>query len=103
MDSSTIELLGLPVGQGKDALSELLRVGAQRLLAQAIDAEVASWIDSHSHLRDETGHRQVVRNGSLPERTLTTGVGPVEVKQPRVHDRRPPGEREKFSSAILPP
>jgi len=103
MDSSTIELLGLPVAQGKDALSELLRVGAQRLLAQAIDAEVASWIDNHSHLHDETGHRQVVRNGSLPARTITTGVGQVEVKQPRVHDRRPPGESEKFSSAILPP
>jgi transposase-like protein len=45
----------------------------------------------------------VVRNGSLPARTITTGVGPVEVKQPRVHDRRAPEEREKFTSAILPP
>jgi transposase-like protein len=44
----------------------------------------------------------VVRNGHLPERTITTGVGPVTVKQPRVHDRRLAGERHKFSSAILP-
>src|SRR5262249_8302286 len=46
---------------------------------------------------------QVVRNGYLPQRTLLTGVGPVEVKQPRVQDRRPATQREKFSSAILPP
>jgi putative transposase len=103
MDCSTIELPELPVARGPDVLSEVLRLGAQRLLAQAIDAEVASWIDGHRHLCDSAGHRQVVRNGSLPARTITTGVGPVEVKQPRVHDRRPPGEREKFSSAILPP
>jgi transposase-like protein len=49
------------------------------------------------------GHRQVVRNGYLPERTIQTGVGPVQVKQPRVHDCRGEGEREKFTSAILPP
>ena len=103
MDCSTIDLAVVPGPQSKDVLSEVLRLGAQRLLAQAIDAEVASWIDGHSHLCDTAGHRQVVRNGSLPARTITTGVGPVEVKQPRVHDRRPPGEREKFSSAILPP
>src|SRR5205807_559055 len=44
-----------------------------------------------------------VRNGSLPERTILTGLGPVEIKQPRVQDRRPREQREKFSSAILPP
>jgi putative transposase len=103
MNCSTSDLSVLPVPQGKDVLSELLRTGAQKLLGQAIEAEVATWIDSHRHLRDEAGHRQVVRNGSLPARTLTTGVGPVAVKQPRVHDRRPPGEKEPFTSKILPP
>ena len=103
MDSSTTDLCVVPVPQSKDVLTEVLRHGAQRLLAEAIEAEVAGWIDSHSHLRDEAGHRQVVRNGSLPARTITTGVGEVEVQQPRVHDRRPPGEKEKFTSAILPP
>src|SRR5439155_11671088 len=77
--------------------------GAQKLLTQAIDAEVTDWIDGHESCRDEQGHRQVVRNGSLPRRTITTGIGAVEVQQPRVHDRRPHGEREKFSSVILPP
>jgi transposase-like protein len=93
----------LPLAKSPDVLTELLRTGAQQLLAQAIQAEVAAYLDAHAHLRDEQGHQQVVRNGSLPERTITTGVGAVAVKQPRVHDRRPVSQREKFSSAILPP
>ena len=103
MDCSTIDLSIVPVPQGKDVLGEVLRQGAQKLLAQAVNAEVADWIQRHAHLRDDAGHRQVVRNGALPARTITTGVGPVEVKQPRVHDRRSPEEREKFTSTILPP
>lgn len=79
MACSTIDLGIMPVPQGKDVLSEVLRQGAQKLLAQAIEAEVAGWIDGHAHLCDEAGHRHVVRNGSLPARTITTGVGPVEV------------------------
>ena len=86
-----------------DALSELLRQGAQQMLTTAIEAEVAEWIDSHRHLEDERGHRQVVRNGYLPERSITTGLGPVKVRQPRVHDRRTGEAAEPFSSKILPP
>jgi|SRR5882672_8570661 len=103
MECSTLDPRVVPVEEGKDLLGEVLRVGAQRLLAQAVEAEVADWIDAHSYLRDDAGHRQVVRNGAMPARTITTGVGPVEVKQPRVHDRRPAGEKEKFTSKILPP
>jgi transposase-like protein len=73
------------------------------MLTMAIEAEVAEWIDSHRHLADERGHRQVVRNGYLPEREIITGLGPLEVRQPRVHDRRTGEEREVFSSKILPP
>ena len=73
------------------------------MLATAIEAEVADWIDGHAHLHDEAGRRQVVRNGSHPERTILTGLGPIDVKQPRVQDRRPLGEREVFSPAVLPP
>jgi transposase-like protein len=87
----------------RDALSEILRQGAQAMLTTAIEAEVAEWIDSHRHLEDERGHRQVVRNGYLPERSITTGLGPVKVRQPRVHDRRPGEAAEPFSSKILPP
>ncbi|HEY7329645.1 MAG TPA: IS256 family transposase, partial [Gemmataceae bacterium] len=74
-----------------------------QLLAQAIQAEVAAYLDARSDRRDEAGRQQVVRNGYLPQRTILSGVGPIEVKQPRVHDRRPADQREKFSSAILPP
>ena len=73
------------------------------MLAQAIESEVAEWIDGHSHVCDEQGRRQVVRNGYLPERKIVTGLGEIEVRQPRVADRRPEGEREAFSSKILPP
>jgi transposase-like protein len=103
MNFSTTDLRLVPLAEANDVLSEVLRQGAQQLLAQAIDAEVADWIERHQHCRDADGHRQVVRNGHLPERTIATGVGPVQLQQPRVHDRRPSGEQEKFTSAILPP
>lgn len=86
-----------------DPLTEILRQGAKRLLAQAVEAEVASWIDDRAHLTDEQGHRQVVRNGYAQPRQVVTGLGPVEVQMPRVHDRRDEDEREKFTSKILPP
>jgi putative transposase len=88
---------------GHDALTEILRQGAQTMLAAAIEAEVAEWVDQRQHLKDERGHRQVVRNGYLPERSITTGVGPVKVRRPRVADRRGESEAEPFSSKILPP
>lgn len=103
MICSTEDVRLVPLPEPQDALTEVLRLGAQQLLAQAVEAEVADWIDRHQACQDAQGHRQVVRNGHLPARTITTGVGPVEVKQPRVHDRRPAPEREKFTSAILPP
>src|SRR5262249_5878801 len=97
-----VETAVLPLRESKDVLSGILREGAQRLLVQAVEAEVASWIDAHAQICDESGHRQVVRNGHLPLRTILTGVGPIEVEQPRVHDRRPREEAEKFTSKILP-
>jgi putative transposase len=93
----------IPLPGSADLLHEILRRGAQTLLAQAIEAEVAEWIDQHIHATDSQGHRQVVRNGYLPARKLVTGVGEVAIEQPRVHDRRPAGERERFSSKLLPP
>jgi transposase-like protein len=97
-------------------LTEILRDGAQRLLGQAIEAEVASWIEQHTSLTDDRGRHQVVRNGHHPTRTLVSGVGPVEVTQPRVLDRRIVGQNQdgqdvdaagqpvtRFGSKILPP
>src|SRR5947209_5368120 len=103
MNETTTDADALPLPTEKDVLTDVLRRGATQLLAQAIQAEVAAYLDSRSHLRDEAGRQLLVRNGSLPERTILTGLGPVEIKQPRVQDRRPREQREKFSSAILPP
>jgi transposase-like protein len=101
-ESTTLPIAG-PTPGTRDVLTDLLRDGARRLLAEAVEAEVLAWIDAHAHLKGQDGRRQVVRNGHLPERVIQTGLGAVEVKQPRVHDRRPADEREKFTSAILPP
>src|SRR4051795_1928599 len=103
MSESTTDIRIVPLPTGQDVLTEVLRDGARRMLAQAIEAEVATRIDAHAHLTDPAGRQQVVRNGHRPERTIQTGIGPVEVKQPRVRDRRPADERESFTSAILPP
>jgi transposase-like protein len=94
-----------PVGSPKDALTEILRSGAQRMLAAALEAEVQSYLAEHAGARDESGHRLVVRNGHCPERTIQTGVGDVEVRRPRVDDRRvdQDGRRIQFTSSILPP
>ena len=86
-----------------DPLTDVLRRGAHQMLIQAVEAEAATWIDEHAPLLDSEGHRQVVRNGHASPRTVVTGVGPMEVTMPRVHDRRPDGERERFTSKILPP
>jgi putative transposase len=103
MQESIVDRSIVPVPTSRDVLSEVLREGAQRLLTQTIAAEVAEWIDQHAALKDQEGHRLVVRNGHLPSRKISTGVGLVEVTQPRVHDRRAPDQAEKFSSKILPP
>jgi len=103
MNQATTTETTMPLATHKDALTDLLRSGAQRLLAQAIQAEVEGYLAARRDVRDEAGRQQVIRNGSLPQRILHTGVGPVEVKQPRVRDRRPAGQRETFHSSILPP
>jgi len=103
MRESTSQVVSLPASTSQDVLTSILRDGAQRLLAQAVESEVTEWIGLHQHLKDSEGHRQVVRNGHLPKRTLMTGVGSIEVQQPRVLDRRPAEEAEPFSSKILPP
>jgi transposase-like protein len=103
MQETTLDRWIVPAPASRDALTEILRAGAQRLLTQAIEDEVAEWVESRSHLTNEAGHRQVVRNGRLPKRTILTGLGPVEVEQPRVLDRRPRDEAEFFSSKVLPP
>jgi len=85
----------------EDPLTAVLRQGAQRLLAQAIEAEVAVLLAQYADRYDPQGRQAVVRNGYLPEREVQTGIGAVRVKVPRVRDRSGTGIR--FHSALLPP
>ncbi|MCP3885184.1 MAG: IS256 family transposase, partial [Propionibacteriaceae bacterium] len=103
MAESTTQSLAFPGSTAKDVMTEILRKGAQQMLTRAIEEEVVEWIEQRTDLHDAQGRHQVVRNGYLPQRTITTGIGPVEVKQPRIRDHRPAGEAERFTSKILPP
>ena len=85
----------------EDPLTEVLRTGARQLLAQAVEMEVASFVETHADLRDATGRRRIVRHGYLPEREIQTGIGAVSVRCPR--DRGGLGTKIRFTSAILPP
>jgi transposase-like protein len=87
-------------------IDEIVREGARRMLAEALQAEVDDYIARHVGERDEHGRRLVVRNGSHQPREVVTSAGAVEVIAPRVNDRRvdpQTGERCRFASAILPP
>ena len=84
----------------KCALDAIAREGAQRMLQQALEAEVADYLTRHEDVVDAEGHRLVVGNGRHRERQVLTGVGRLTVRQPRVNDRRP---EKHFTSKILPP
>lgn len=105
MYQGTTEAIQFPAPSTTDVLTDVLRQGAQRMLAQAVEAEVAAYIEAHVDQFDADGHRLVVRNGHKPERQIQTGIGPVPVRQPRVDDRRmdEQGRRLRFTSSILPP
>jgi transposase-like protein len=86
-------------------LDELVRDGARQMLAAALQAEVAAYVDTHRDIVDDEGRRLVVRNGYHQPREVATAAGAIPVRQPRVNDRRvddATGERRRFSSAILP-
>ena len=104
MQQDTTNDTALTMGS-RDVLTEILRQGAQQMLAAAIENEVAEYIAACAEERDGGGHRLVVRNGHMPPRSILTGVGAVEVHRPRVDDRRTDaaGGRLQFTSKILPP
>jgi putative transposase len=93
------------VGEEGLGLDEIAREGARRMLIAALKAEADEYVESHCGERDEAGHALVVRNGRAVSRKLTLGAGTVELKAPRVNDRRcdEQGRRQRFSSQILPP
>lgn len=94
-----------PSNSANDVLSEVLKAGAQKMLAAAIESEVAEYVATFEDQLDENGKRLVVRNGFHPCRKIQTGLGDIEVTAPRVNDRRfdEDGNRIRFTSSILPP
>ena len=90
-----------PQASAADPLTEVLRQGAKRLLAQAIEAEVETLLAGYADERDDQGRQAVVRNGYLPEREVQTGIGAIPVQVPRIRDRS--GQGIRFHSSILPP
>jgi transposase-like protein len=85
----------------KDALTEVLRNGAKKLLLAAVEEELENFLKGYASLRLSDGRLAVVRNGHLPTRTIQTGIGNIEVQVPKVRDRS--GRGVKFNSALLPP
>ncbi|MGB2687866.1 MAG: IS256 family transposase [Desulfobacterales bacterium] len=88
-----------------DPITDILRQGARRLLATALETEINLFLNQYKEITDAKGNQRVVRNGYLPEREVQTGIGQVPVKMPRIRDQQPdsPNGGIKFTSAILPP
>jgi putative transposase len=94
-----------PVSGSSSLLDEIVRDGARQMLAAALQAEVAAYVEAHMDQLDEHGRRLVVRNGHHELREVTTAAGAVPVRAPRVNDKRideETGKRRRFASAILP-
>jgi putative transposase len=87
-----------------DPLTEILRAGARRLIAQAVEAEFDAFVASHADEKLPDGRQRVVGHGHDPVRTIQTGIGPIEVEKPKARDRGAPdaNTRIRYSSAILP-
>ena len=92
-------------GKKRSPLDEVLCPGVRQMLAKAVEAEVAAYIEAHQHEVGEDGRRLVVRNGHARERTIVSGVGQLKIQAPRVDDRRVDehGRCFRFTSQILPP
>jgi len=90
--------------QARDVIDDILRRGARAMLAEAVQAEVDTYMEQYGSLRDDEGHKLVVRNGYHTERMLLTGLGPLAVRQPRIDGRKASGREDVpiYSSALLP-
>ncbi|TBW43762.1 IS256 family transposase, partial [Marinobacter halodurans] len=100
MSKSTLHALSQPESE-QDLLHETIRNGARKLIAEAVDAELAALLEQYADHKTPDGRQAVVRNGHLPQRHVQTGVGDVEVQVPKVRDRSGSGIR--FNSTLLPP
>ena len=96
---------GREAGEQGFELDEIARAGARRMLMAALETEAADYVERHRDQRDDAGRALVVHNGRAQARKLTLGAGTVDLKAPRVNDRRrdEQGRRQRFTSRILPP
>jgi putative transposase len=93
--------LPFPQGINQDPLTDILRRGAQKMLAIALEAEIEAYIETHQSLQTSSNHRGVVRVGYHKERDIQTSMGPISVKVPRAKNRTN-HEIEEFSSTLIP-
>ena len=103
MTTNTIAQRADPQGFSPDPLTDLLRSGAQRLIEQAVEAELAVLLEAYTCDKTGDSRARLVRHGHLPEREVITGIGAVPVKVPRVRDRGDGEEKVRFTSTLLPP
>lgn len=92
-----------PGSEAEDLLTDLLRNGAKKLIQEAVEAELESFLLQFSGERLDNGRQAIVRNGYLPERDLQTGVGAVPIRVPKVRDKRASKLKIKFNSRLVPP
>lgn len=93
-----------PGTEPRDLLTDLLRDGAKKLIQEAVEAELESFLAEFREKRLPNGHQAIVRNGHLPEREIQTGVGSVPVRVPKVRDKRTSSKSKvKFNSKLVPP
>lgn len=102
MKEHTVVELKKPGSVIDDSITDILRKGAVKLLARALEAAIEAFISEYSELRYGDGRQRITRNGHLPEREIQTGIGPVTVKFPRSRDHEPEGDSIVFQSAIVP-
>jgi len=102
-DNHNVSSLSNPDTLVHDPLTDLLHVGARKLITQTVETEISLFLEHFKDLKLPDGRQQIVRNGHLPERKVQTGIGPVKIKVPRARDRAPQEESTRFHSNLLPP
>lgn len=103
MKDNNVISLEKPEGNFNDQLTEILRQGCTRILKEALEVEIKTFVEHYKHLKDDQGKQRIIRNGYLPEREVQTGIGQVAVCVPRSRDQDANGKPIRFHSVLLPP
>jgi transposase-like protein len=103
MKDDNVVSLKKPEGNFNDHLTGILRQGCRRILEEALEVEIETFIGHCKHLKDEQGRQRIIRNGYLPEREIQTGIGQIAARVPRSRDQDTEGEPIRFRSTLLPP